>query len=244
MIRSLTLVAAALVAAGCGSPSVKEFRADATRVCTEYQKELFDLPMPTNEAEDKRLYAALGREQRELFADLEDVDAPESERERFERAVKTRSQEKAFDDMLALGLPSCAMFGAPALGMDDVHAEIVTDRCSSAVNAIEDHIRTKKQITDRARGIADELRLLARDIYVEQAPPEARKLWSAALGTLRATARQLDALSRASVGEAIRLQEELDELLHTGDAQWHLLNLEHCGDVYPTVGNGGDESVS
>lgn len=239
--RLCAVLAVAVVVLGCGSPSAKEFRAEATRVCTEYQKDVFALRMPTNQMEAKVVAAQARREERELFADLKDVDAPSELRKRFERAVKAGSHEKAQDDMLALRLRACAGPGVMALPMEQVHIDDSTGACASSVRALEDHIRTKRGV-EQARGVASELRLLARELYVERAPREAAKLWGAAIKTMYATARKVVALSRATDRlEAQRIEDELVELLYTGDAQWRALNLEDCVDVYPTLGGGGGE---
>lgn len=237
------VLAAAACAAGCGGgdgdgPSEREFATQATRLCQDGNRRLLGMRMPADTAGLTALEEQIEASEARLFDDLAELDAAESRRARFERAVAARSRDTAYDDFKAAGLPDCAAFGVTGVPDGGEFNADVSPVCASSVLDLRLHAQELRP-TRRARRSAEDLRTLSRALEPPQPPPPGGALFDAAVADLRAIADVLDDVAAGTIGEDGEDRYEL--LIKRGAQAWALLNASDCDEIVPALQGDGSE---
>jgi len=228
------MAALVLTLAACGDdgPTEKGFRAAATRVCHEGNARLLRLPLPRTEEEIRAFDERIERSERRLLGDLRAVEAPKRLEARYERAVAAGDRADAYDQLMKLGLPDCAAFGLTGIpGGGDFNAQL-SAQCEDATIQIERAV--DEQVGKaRARGAADALRSLHRQIEYDRPPASARVLFATAVTDVKAAARTFDEVASGTFSAADNRRSRL--LFGRIAATWVLLNAGECEEVWSSL---------
>jgi hypothetical protein len=235
-------VLAAACAAGCGGGDgglgERGFTEQATRLCQDGNRRLLGMRMPEDMAGLTALQERIEASEERLFDALGELEAPEGQRARFERAVGTRSRDEAYDDFKAVGLRDCAAYGATGVpGGGEFNADVAAV-CASSVLDLELHAQELRPAR-RARRSAEALRTLSRALEPPQPPPPGGPLFDGAVADLRAIADVYDDVAAGSITAAG--EDRYDLLIKRSAAAWALLNVSDCVDIVPALDGEGSE---
>jgi len=231
LLRSTLLLALVLGAAACGGdddgPTESEFRETANAVCVRANAALMRMPLPETEDEARDSGAEFERAREARWKALRDeVEAPESLRARFDRAVERRDWSGLGD----LGLDRCATEGVAAFAGGAAWAKRVEPACVRLLGAMTRE--TTLTPAEWTTSFADGLRRIARRFGASGPPREAAPAAQAAMRSMRSAARFLE---RVVAGRATFDPLDPDPSIVRGEAALNLLDVGECGDLYPVL---------
>lgn len=235
---AMCTAAAAVLAMGCGDDAEegggraeRDFRTKATRLCQDANVRLVQSKLPDDVAGMATLDRQVEASERQLFAALKRLEAPERLRETFTRAVATGDRADAADGFEAVGLDDCFAYGVTGIRAGWLFAEAIEPKCTAALGELRQGIAAAHDPAQRGRVMGRELKELGLALEIEGAPAQAATLFETVVAETKDLGELLEAAARGT-----RPDVERAELLGARTyAAWELLNVGGCEDLYEVM---------